>query len=310
MIKISVCLTVKNENIDEILKQIISQSILPFEIVIVDASKNNWFSDKKRKAYARYNIKYVKKAGNRSCGRNLAVDKASSENILLLDAGCELDTDLIRNIALSLQKQKSEIIAGSYTSRVFNFQKYIFSKFLNRNINSKNFYPSARNFGIKKPIFKALGGFDEKLDTAEDLEFFKRALDQNFKIVKCVKALVYWDLPNLKEYINKIYNYARGDARSRIFWDQRKKLGTHNIKHILTISRWLVIVVLFVTSHFYVAAFLLSVYFLSIAIKHRINFNKYNHGVIFFDIINLAEFIFIKIVTDFSVMSGFIVGIV
>lgn len=309
MTKISVCLTVKNEDIDEILKQLILQSDLPTEIVIVDASSKNWFTETKKKAYARYNIKYIKKLGNRSVGRNLAANKATSDNLLFIDAGCELHLDLIKNISLSLLTPTREIVAGSYSSRVFTFQEYIFAKFLNRSISDKNFYPSARNFGIKKKVFMALHGFNESLDTAEDLEFFKRALDSGFKITKNKNATLYWNLPSFKEYVFKIFHYAFGDAKSRIFWDTRKKLATHNIKHILTISRWLVLLILTLFGYIYVAVFLFVLYVLSTAIKHKIDFSKFNFNFILLDFINFLEFVLIKVVTDFSVMLGFISGI-
>ena len=96
--------------------------------------------------------------------------------------------------------------------------------------------PSARSMAFTKTIWKKAGGFPEKLDnTAEDTVFNINLVKAGAKFVVCKDAIVDWQMPDsIFNFYLKIFNYARGDAQSGIWWHPVKKWQTHNIK-IMTI---------------------------------------------------------------------------
>jgi hypothetical protein len=306
---LSLCFTLQNENLEDLVRQIASQTELPDEVVIVDSGKKAWAGHKKEIVCQKLNIKYLWKKCLRGEGRNLAAKVATHENIMFLDAGSVFDKNAVKEMSKSMKSKKSEIIAGRYASHVKNFKEYIFATFLNKDLSKKDvFYPSARIFGIKKKIFLKLKGFNEKMTSAEDTEFFKRAADHGFKIEKNLESLVFWNLPNYKSYILKIFTYAVGDAQSEIWWDPRKGLGTHNIKHLLTLVRWLILFGALFSGFYYLFGLLTFVYFASVAVKHQLHFEKFAESKPFFVLKNIAFYVIIKLSTDLFDIFGFIKG--
>jgi hypothetical protein len=306
---ITLCLTLKNENIEQLIHQIAAQTLLPDEIIIIDSSEKSWENRKYNKIFQNLNIKYIGLHCSRSEGRNKAANLSTSENLLFIDGGCTFHKNAVSAMKICLSRKASEIVGGRYLSQTKNFTEYLFAKFLNMDLSkSSTIYPSARIFGIKKKIFNKLKGFNEKLLVAEDTEFFKRALDQGVKIEKCLSSVVFWNLPNLKEYFIKIFSYAEGDAKSEIWWDSRKKFGTHNIKHLLTLFRWMIICVLIFTGFYHVALLLIFVYLYTVSIKHQIDFLEFSSNNLFVMIKNVIVYVIIKIATDWAAMTGFIKG--
>lgn len=304
----SLCLTTNEGNVDKFLIEIVNQKQKPNEIVIIDSSVSPW--QKNKNVIKKIKIKYFYKKCNISQGRNIAAKYASFNNLIFIDSGCVLDKNLIYEMEKSLGKRQSQIIAGRYISRQKNFKEYIFAKFLNKDIsNSKTIYPSARVFGIKKSLFFKLKGFNENLSTAEDTEFFKRALDSGIKIEKNEKAIVLWKLPKTFEFFKKIFYYAKGDAESEIWWDKRKKFQTHNIKNLLTLTRWLVIFLLVYFKYTKIAVLFFLIYFAAVALKNDINFALHSKNSKIRIIINIGIYVIIKTLTDLTVSFGFLAGL-
>lgn len=297
---ISLCITVKNENIAGLLKQIGAQSVLPDEIIVVDAgkTKNTNFKNKK--------LNYICALGNRSQGRNLAAKNAKYDALVFLDAGCKLSKNWFSEIKSAILSKDAQIIAGKYLSRPENFTEYLEDKFL----NVTDYYPSARNFAIKKGVFEKLGGFDERLNHAEDLEFFTRAANAGYKIEKNEHAVVVWELPKMRQYLAKIFSYAWGDAENRVWWDARKKFQTHNIKLLLNLMRYVILVSLFLLGYASIAFVFISVYLGAVAWRRKLDFKKFAKGNVFLILRNLAVYVMVKLMTDLMSIGGFIIGFI
>jgi hypothetical protein len=306
---LSLCITLKNENVESFIQMLALQTKWPDETIIVDASAKNWKNPLKNAILKKLNIHYLSYESTRGEGRNKAVQLAAHENLMFLDGGCDLDRNAIREMTASLNQKDSEIIAGRYLSTPRNFHEYVFSLFLNIDLLNKDFYyPSARIFGIKKKIFLKIGGFKAKLKTAEDTEFFKRAISKKFNIVNCAKCVVEWQLPSFRNYFAKILNYARGDAQSEIWWDEKKKFATHNLKHLLALTRWCLLIGLLYLGFYRTSGFLLIVYLYAVGVKHGIDFRKFSNNNFFTVLKNVLLYAIIKIGTDFAAISGFLLG--
>lgn len=296
---VSLCLTVKNENIPGILKQLAKQSELPDEIVLVDAG------EMKHGDYKNKKLNYIYQKCNRSEGRNLAAQKAQYENLVFLDGGCSPKPNWLAEIKSSISRHNVQVVAGEYVSPTNSFFEYLEDKFLNVVDN----YPSARNFAIKKKLFEKLDGFSEKLNTAEDLEFFTRLVNRGYKIEKNARAVVIWKLPGRSQYLAKIFNYAAGDAKSGVWWDPRKKWRTHNVRHLINTLKFAVFLFLLLKQLYLFFVVFFMVYVLATAAKNRINFWEFAGNNYLRRLRNVVEFVMIKTLTDIFSVFGFIFGL-
>ena len=224
---VSVCVTIFNEsteNITKLLDALSNQTLKPDEIIIIDAKDYNNCS--------------------RSKGRNIAIKKAKNEIIAITDCGCIPHKDWLQNITNPFKNDDTDVVAGGYKMIVNNdFQKaeLVFLG-VNQNDMKEDFMPSARSMAFTKTIWKNAGGFPEKLnDTAEDTVFNLKLIEIGAKFAVSKNAVVDWSLPkNLSEFATSVYKYAKGDAKSGIWWHPVKKWQTHNIKLLLIIIRYVI----------------------------------------------------------------------
>lgn len=244
----------------------------------------------------------VKKC-SRSEGRNLCVSKARNNIIVMTDTGCIPDRNWLTEITRPFKDPDVDIVAGFYIMKAeTRFQKAasVFLGVLPQDFD-ENFIPSARSVAFRKSIWKKVGGFPEELkDTAEDTIFFQRAIEAGAKIVRVKKAIVYWEVPNtVGEYFNKISNYAKGDAQSRVFWHPLKKLKTHNIIALLVVIRYLAVLAL-VVINWKLSLLLLFGYTIYGAVKIISTLGLLQAGI---------WSIVFQIYTDFAIIKGFCEGL-
>lgn len=238
--KVSVCVTIFNESeesINRLLDALKSQTLKPDEIILIDGKDYNNCS--------------------RSKGRNIAISKAKNEIVAITDAGCVPHKDWLREIVRPLDPSshgydEAGVVAGPYRMIARNgFEKAeaVFLGVAEKDINS-DFLPSARSMAFTKSIWKKAGGFPEDLDdTAEDTIFNLNLFNVGAKFTVAKKAIVDWYMPNsVYEFAKKIYRYAKGDAKSGIWWHPVKKWQTHNIKVLSIFLRYLVLIVAYLTS--------------------------------------------------------------
>ena len=99
---VSLITTVLNEveNIDEFIKSVIKQSVLPEEFIIVDGGSTDGTYEILKKYARKYKwIKvYQVKGASIGKGRNYAIEKAKGKIIACTDAGCILDRNWLRKI--------------------------------------------------------------------------------------------------------------------------------------------------------------------------------------------------------------------
>lgn len=225
--KISFITTVFNEenNIDKLLDSLISQTILPDEIIIVDGGSNDSTISKIKKYNSISKTKKIKlhlfvKKGNRSIGRNEAIRHANSEIILCSDAGNILDKKWIENITKPFSDKDIEVVAGYYKGKPKNiFQKCLIPYVLTMpdKIKAFDFLPATRSMAFKKSIWSKIGGFPEEFSHNEDYVFANYIKKIKTRIFFAKDAIVYW-LPrdNFKQSFIMFFRFAYGDAESKI----------------------------------------------------------------------------------------------
>ena len=224
-------------------------------------------------------IKLLKEKCTRGKGRNLAVEIAKSEIIAMTDAGCVARPDWVEKITepllgihppgihsatlreASVYKEFPgkrlpaawpqvsrgvdfgiDVVAGFYKMIAKNPMQEAMRVFLGV-MSSKfniNFLPSTRSIAFTKTIWEKVRGFPEELNTAEDTVFNYKLIKSGAKISRVKDAVVEWGMPRgIYDVGCKIYEYARGDAKSKIWIFPGKDSTSHNIKAFLIVLRYL-----------------------------------------------------------------------
>lgn len=225
--KISFITTILNEeeSIGKLLESLRDQSVLPDEVIIADGgSTDNTLSVISNFQFKIPNknlkVKILKKIGNRSVGRNAAIESSTGDIIVCSDAGCVLDKDWIKNITKPFEDPQIDVVSGYYKG----ISKTIFQKCLipyvlvmPDRVNINNFLPATRSMAFRKPVWEKIGGFDEKYSHNEDYVFAKK-IRNKFKIKFVKEAIVFWYPPkDFKNAFIMFFRFAYGDAEARIF---------------------------------------------------------------------------------------------
>ena len=310
---ISLVVSVLNEesSIALLIDSILNQVKTPDEMIIVDGGSTDNTCNIVR-SYIKENkiVKLYEYKTTRSEARNVGINLSKGSIIVTTDSGCVAEKYWIKNISKPFKDKKVDMVAGFYkmvgSKSPINKALSVFIGITPEKFDDR-FLASARSLAFRKSLWKKIGGFPEGLkDTAEDTVFNFNAIKSGVKIIRVKNAIVYWKLPEtLSEGIKKIYLYAKGDAKSGIWWHPLKKFKTHNIKVLLIILRYLIALYLIKLSFIYKTLQLPVV--LGIILYTFWAFRKvYLHTK---DIKAGFAGIIVQIFSDIAVMAGFVMGI-
>jgi glycosyltransferase involved in cell wall biosynthesis len=231
--KVTFIATIFNEenSISAFLDSLFSQTVLPYEIIIVDAGSTDntvRIAENKIQEFKKFNkkilIKIFAKKGNRSMGRNSAIEEATGDIIACSDAGCTLHKDWLKLIAHPLNTSNVDVVSGFYkpiANTIFEKCLATYTCVMSDNVNPVTFLPSSRSVAFKKNAWKRVGGYPEELDTCEDLIFAKKLQKAGYKFIFEKNAIVYWpQRKNLTKAFIQFFTYAQGDGQALYFRPQ------------------------------------------------------------------------------------------
>ncbi len=229
--KISFAFTVFNEekNVALLLKSILSQSVLPDEIVVADAgSTDGTVAAIKRVAGGKVKIKViVEKRATIGRGRNIAIQNCSGDLIFSADASTEFERDWVKKLLIGFEKG-ADIVVGKYLpakpsgliERVAASRFPNFDSFSDADWNS--FLPSNRQIAYKKSVWQKVGKFPEKFSRSDDTIFHLTAKKLGLKYYFAKDARVFWTArQSLWEYVEKAFLDSESDAIAGILFRRR-----------------------------------------------------------------------------------------
>ena len=228
--KISICVTVLNEksSIETLIDSLLTQTLPPSEIVIVDGGSvdGTWEVLQKEKRVRSFRV-----PGNRSVGRNFAISKAKSKIIAITDAGCIPDPNWLEEIVKPLTPPSPRLGEGIVSGYYRGLPKNIFQKCLIPYVlvmpdkaGKTEFFPSTRSMALRKSVWEK-HKFDENLWHNEDYAYAHALKRAGFNFTFAPQAIVSW-LPrqNLKAAAWMFMRFSIGDIQAGILRSQVKNL--------------------------------------------------------------------------------------
>lgn len=161
--------------IGKTLKSIKKQNYKNYEIIVVDSNSK----DKTIKIAKKYADKIIiLKERGIAKARNCGANESSGEILLFLDADVVLNKNFIKNMVEKFKDKKIVGVCGYIKTHGSLINRFIFALcseivwFLLK-LKLPSFYGIC--MGWRRDVFKSVGGFDENLVTAEDIDFTKKA---------------------------------------------------------------------------------------------------------------------------------------
>lgn len=227
---ISLITTVLNErnNLADWLSGILSQAILPEEIVIVDGGSTDGTWEMLREQSSQNDlIKVYQHPGNISAGRNFAIRKAAGDIIVVTDAGCTYDVNWFRKITEPVLSGK-----GSFVTTGFGPWFQTGDRLLTRLIAAAttpapsefkiDWLPSSRSVAFKKEVWQKAGGYPEWIPLCEDVVFDLKILKLGIKTEYIRELLVFWrPRTSLSKYFKQLFGYTRSDGHGKLWLDRQ-----------------------------------------------------------------------------------------
>jgi glycosyltransferase involved in cell wall biosynthesis len=244
---ISICITTFNEEATTapLLDSLLRQSKKPDQLIIVDGGS----TDRTVEIIRHYQqkdsrIKLLVEKCSRARGRNLSIEIAKGDIIAMTDAGCIAEPDWLRKLTAPFTTGRIDVAAGFYKMTEETLFQKAESVFLGVRPSKFNhsFLPSTRSIAFTKGIWGEVGGFPESAGgAAEDTVFNYKLIKSAAKISRVKDAIVEWGMPEtLNEFFKKVSNYAKGDAKSKIWIFPGKGITSHNIKALLVLFRYVI----------------------------------------------------------------------
>ena len=231
--KISVAVPVRNEadNIEKLIRRLLTQTRPPDEIVIADGGSTDStveivadFIDKGAP------VRLIR-AGEAlpGRGRNLASAAASSDWLAFIDGGIEPDADWLETLESKAKQDASiDVVYGGCEAVIDSFFTecaaiaYLFPPVRRPGIIARRRFIASSL--MKKSVWLSVGGFPEDLRSAEDHVFMNRIEGAGFNQTYEPRAIVRWHLrPTFASTLKRFVVYARNNIRAGLWreWQAR-----------------------------------------------------------------------------------------
>ncbi len=187
--KYSIIVPVYNrpDEVDELLESLTTQSFTDFEVLIVEDGSTCPCEQVCKRYADRLDLKYFMKPNSGpGQSRNHGAEQASGEYLIVLDSDVVLPHDYFKAVEAELNKQPADAFGGpdrshpSFTATQKAISYSMTAFFTTGGIRGgkkqlDKFYPRSFNMGIRKEVYRQLGGFG-KMRFGEDIDFSIRII--------------------------------------------------------------------------------------------------------------------------------------
>ncbi len=214
----------KNEAplLPEFLSSLERQTRIPDVIVITDGGSTDGTLDLLGKFAESTSLplKIAEVPGNRSQGRNAAIDLSGADLIAVTDVGV-LDPTWFERIIAPLEKGDVDVVAGWYEPLAEDRRDRamgLLTQFSLNQIRPESFLPSSRSVAFTKSAWEEVGGYPEALSEIEDTIFDLSLRRAGLRFTFTSEAVARWHPPKTLRgaYLMEARN-ALGDGEAGIF---------------------------------------------------------------------------------------------
>ena len=185
------------------------QQTVECNIIVVDSCSTDSTEEEVRSINSP-RIIFEKKRSSRGKGRNIGVDMASSNIVLFTDGDATPSKNWVEEMSNCLKT--FDLVVGKTLQK--GPKKY--SKFKRVELVYKGFEITApsMNMGIRRDVFLKVGGFDDRMVTAEDIDLNLRILMSDNTGTLCEKCVVtHNSRENLVSFLRQAYWNGYGRAQ-------------------------------------------------------------------------------------------------
>lgn len=215
------------DEVDELLESLTAQTFTNFEVVIVeDGSQRDC-----RSVVARYEDRldvayYAKPNSGPGQSRNYGAERARGEYLIVLDSDVVLPEGYLKAVSDELEREPADAFGGpdrshpSFTDTQKAISYSMTSFFTTGGIRGgkkklDKFYPRSFNMGIRRDVYKRLGGFS-KMRFGEDIDFSIRIFKAGCRCRLFPEAWVWHKRrTDLRKFFRQVYN--SGIARINLY---------------------------------------------------------------------------------------------
>lgn len=160
----------------------------PLEIIVVDSSSEDGTPDIVRQYEKKYDfIHLFFRGGTRGAGRNFGIQKARGEAVAFIDGDSIANPFWIHELREGLNV--ADVVAGRSIQIGYRpFEDLERVELIVRDVDVT--YPSS-NLAYRSSVLKEIGGFDERMVTAEDIDLNLRAVLAGHAIRYQAGAIIY-----------------------------------------------------------------------------------------------------------------------
>lgn len=220
--KYSVIVPVFNrpKEVEELLESLAQQTYKDFEVVIIEDGSTETCEEVGRRYEKDLTIRYhYKQNSGPGDSRNVGMEKGTGEYLIFFDSDCIIPPHYFENVENYLAHDELDTFGGpdnakSTFSDVQKAINYAMTSFITtggvRGKKSKldQFQPRSFNMGIKKEVYKKVGGFSD-IHPGEDPELSYRIMNAGFKVGLIEDAYVYHKRRiDFSKFIKQVYKFG------------------------------------------------------------------------------------------------------
>lgn len=216
------------------LKALEKQTLLPYEVIIVDDGSRDGLEEIIIKIRPTFKIKKLfflrQNHQGVSAARNLGAKKASGQILAFIDSDCIPGEDWLRNLVAPFSDAGVGAVGGGYSSGVDNSFWQTFSheelSFRRRKRRGHVATLLSNNMACRKATFWKAGGFPKNYSVCEDM-YLTYQISRRDKIVWLEdNGVRHHFKKNLKSFLK--HQYFFGKESTRFFLENRKILVNDN----------------------------------------------------------------------------------
>lgn len=230
------------EEINELLESLCTQTVNrhTFEVIVVEDGSQIACKDVCERYNSLLNLHYYSKENSGpGMSRNYGADKAQGDYLIILDSDVVLPENYLKKVSEELERQPADAFGGadrahpSFTPTQKAISYSMTSFFTTGGIRGgrkklDKFYPRSFNMGIRKDVYRQLGGFS-RMRFGEDIDFSIRIFDAGFRCRLFPEAWVWHKRrTDFRKFFRQVYN--SGIARINL---HKKHPGSLKAVHLL-----------------------------------------------------------------------------